>query len=86
MEMDVVHDRLRRFQCGAGLPTRTMQDPIHANAVCEVSKLFACRTFDGMNMAVVALVNHYAKNGKQKEFEEIAFVFSVLANEPTIMY
>jgi hypothetical protein len=80
----LVIERFRRFESGNGLPSRTCDDVCHQNAVQELSRLLNCVALESLSLQIAFLVNEYADMGRTKDFEEIAFIFAIVVNEPNL--
>ena len=85
-EIDYVKQRLKRFEDGTGIPFRSLHDPKFKNAIIEVMHLMS---FVGDWPLMLEhsddIVRWYLSQKRQKEMEEIAFVFCVLVIEPQII-
>lgn len=84
-ECRLMYEKYQRFKNGTGAFNRTLKDPVHANAVRELSMLFE----SGMSgiekkQYVTNLLHAYAQTDRQTDFEEIAFIFSIIVNSPMI--
>jgi hypothetical protein len=80
----LVLERFQRFANGSGLPSRTSQNLRHKNAIEELTKLFKCVALEALSLQIAYLVKAYAILGRTKDFEEIAFIFAIVVNEPNI--
>jgi protein-arginine kinase activator protein McsA len=84
-ECRIMYEKYERFKNGTGAFNRSLKDPVHANAVNELSMLFE----SGMSgiekkQYVTNLLHAYAQTDRQADFEEIAFIFSIIVNSPMI--
>lgn len=84
-ECRLMYEKYERFKNGTGAFNRSLKDPVHANAVKELSMLFE----SGMSgvekkQYVTNLLHAYAQTDRQTDFEEIAFIFSIIVNSPMI--
>lgn len=84
-ECKIMYEKYERFKNGTGAFNRSFNDPVHANAMRELTILFE----GGMKgiekkQYVTNLLHAYAQTDRQKDFEEIAFIFSIIVNSPMI--
>jgi hypothetical protein len=84
-ECNLMYEKYDRFKHGTGAFNRSLKDPVHANAMRELSMLFE----SGMSgiekkQYVANLLHAYAQTDRQADFEEIAFIFSIIVNSPMI--
>lgn len=84
-DIDIMFDTYKRFMRGAGTHNRSLNDPIHKNAIEELSSIIdnnKSHQFIGTHMS--HLISAYAFSGRRAEFEEIAIIFSIIVNAPVI--
>jgi len=84
-ECRLMYEKYERFKNGTGAFNRSLKNPVHANAMRELSMLFE----SGMSgvekkQYVTNLLHAYAQTDRQTDFEEIAFIFSIIVNTPMI--
>lgn len=85
--LEYIYTRLERFQRGSGLPGKSLSDAIHANAVNELVLIFTKHNFQtSIQQDMIVLLNKYYIRKQFQEFEEIAFILSILAHCPKLRF
>ncbi len=81
----IAMDRFDRFARGAGFPSKTLHDKRHSNAIQELARILIRPDFDlNINANFRELLNFYYEQGRIEDFEEIAWVFSIIINSVKI--
>jgi hypothetical protein len=85
-ELEIMCDTFKRFSRGAGAHNRNLSDPVHSKAIEVLDTVFKVDfDTDSIHNDLIKQIPLYsASKTQQAEFNEVAFVFSIIVNAPAL--